>query len=226
VVDYINGDKVSSWYMPGVELPTSVMGKLRLGWWGATQNFNNVGCVVYGYDNPSPEKKIKNIRFDAFHNGILWGVLGVTLCDTPVFFTPNPVSHGIPDKWGAGAVVYGLVEGLAGVKDAGVAFDKVRLTPRWEAAGVDEVSATIKYEASGGYVGYTYRKEGKTLALQLTGNAAHYDVELLLPEKAAAKSVSVNGAAHPFVMRKVEQSAYCCFTLEGVGVWDIEVQIK
>jgi hypothetical protein len=225
-VDYINGDKVSSWYMPGAELPNSTMGRLRLGWWGATPNFNNVGCVVYGYDNPSPGKEIKNIRFDAFRNGIYWGVLGVTLCDAPVFFTPNPVSHGIPDKWGAAAVVYGLVEGLAGVKDAGVAFDRARVTPRWEAAGVDEVSATIKYEASGGYAAYTYRKEGKTLFLQLTGNGSAFDVEVLLPEKAKAQGVRVNGAAHPFAMRKVEQSAYCCFTLEGAGVWEIEVKTK
>jgi len=225
-MDYINGAKVSTWYMPEAQLPADTMGKLRLGWWGATPNFNNVGCVVYGFDNPSPGKEIKSIRFDAFRNGIDWGVLGVTLCDAPVFFMPNPVSHGIPDKWGAAAVVYGLVEGLAGVKDAGVAFDSVRFTPRWESAGVDEVSATIKYEASGGYVGYTYRKQGKTLLLQLTGNASFFDVELLLPEKAAAKSVSVNGFAHPFAMRKVEQSAYCCFTLENVGVWDIAVEIK
>jgi len=123
-------------------------------------------------------------------------------------------------------VVYGLVEGLAGVKDAGVAFDRARVTPRWEAAGVDEVFATIKYEASGGYAAYTYRKEGKTLSLQLTGNGSAFDVEVLLPEKAKAQGVRVNGAAHPFATRKVEQSAYCCFTLEGAGVWEIEVKTK
>jgi hypothetical protein len=226
VVDYMNDGKISTWYMPDAKVNYQFPGTKRLGWWGANNYFTNVGCVVYGYDNPHPEKEIKNIRFESFRNGVTWGVLGVTLCDAPVFFMPETVSFGIPDKWGAAAVVYALVEGLAGVKDVGVAFDKVRFAPRWESAGVAEAQATIKYEASGGYVGYTYRKEGKNLLLRLTGSGSTFDVELLLPEKSMVKKVSVNGADQPFKTRKVEKSAYCCFTLEGVGVREMIVALN
>ena len=227
VVDNINnGNKISAWYMPNAKAPCHAMGNLRLGWWGPCNNFPNVGCVVYGYNNPNPGKEIKSIRFDSYKNGITWGILGVTLCDTPVFFQPNPVSYGIPDSWGAAAVVYALIEGLAGVKDTGVAFDKARFAPRWESANVSSASATIKYEASGGYVSYTYRKDGKTLLLQLTGNGADFDVELLLPEKASVKSVSVNGEPQTFTTRKIQKSAYCCFNLQGVGVREIKVELK
>jgi len=136
---------------------------------------------------------------------------------------PSAVSFGIPDNWGAAAVVYALVEGLAGVKDAGVAFDRVRLSPRWEAAHVDHAEATIKYEASGGYVSYQYRKDGNALHLLLTGNGSSFELALLLPENVSVKSVSVNGEACGFTTRKVENSAYCCFTLDGLGVKEIKV---
>ena len=50
---------------------------------------------------------------------------------------------------------------LAGVKDAGVAFDRVLLAPRWAASDVNEVNTTIKYEASGGYLSYSYKYDSE-----------------------------------------------------------------
>ena len=218
-VDYINNSKISSWYMPA----DRKNGNCRLGWWGANGNFTNVGCAVYGYNNPNPDKEITNIRFDSFKNGAAWGVLAVTLCDSPVFFMPDTVSFGIPDNWGAGAVTYALLEGLAGVKDTGVSFDKVLFAPRWEAAGVAEVEATVKYEASDGYVSYKYEKRGKILNVLITGNGKTFDTELLLPEDALVKTVTVNEATQPFTIRKVENSSYCCFSIDGIGVKDIKI---
>ena len=218
-VDYINGDKISPWYMPA----DRKNGNCRLGWWGANGNFTNVGCAVYGYNNPNPDKEITNIRFDSFKNAAAWGVLAITLCDSPVFFMPDTVSFGIPDDWGAAAVTYALLEGLAGVKDTGVSFDKVRFAPRWEAAGVAEVNATIKYEASSGYVSYKYEKREKILNMLITGNGKTFDTELLLPEDALVKTVTVNGETQPFTIHQVEESTYCCFGLDGIGVKDVTV---
>ena len=51
-------------------------------------------------------------------------ILGVTLSDAPVFLPPrNDLSTGMPNNWGAAALVYALIGGLAGVKDTGIAFD-------------------------------------------------------------------------------------------------------
>jgi hypothetical protein len=228
-IDYINDNKISHWYLPDdrvkreYEAPSRRKRNLRLAWWGANADFTNVGCVIYGYNNPNPDKTIKNIRFDAFRNSSTWCVLAVTLSDSPVFFMPDRVSFGIPDGWGAAACTYALVEGLAGVKDAGIAFEKVTFAPRWEAAGVNEVEATVKYEASGGYVSYKYRKNENTLNILVTGNGKTFNTELLLPENGQVKSVTVNGAQQPFTLRKVEQSVYCCFSLDGIGVNDIEM---
>ena len=112
----------------------------KVAWRGENKVFHNVGVFVYGLNNPHPEKVIKSIDFEGVKNNTKWFVLSVTLSDAPVFFDPGAISYGIPDNWGAAAVVYALVEGLAGVKDNGVAFDRALLSPRWSASEVNEVN--------------------------------------------------------------------------------------
>jgi hypothetical protein len=123
-------------------------------------------------------------------------------------------------------VVYALIEGLAGVKDTGVAFDRALLAPRWAAAGVDEVAVTVKYEASGGYVCYRYRREGAGLTLHFTGSAAKMQVEVLLPEGARASSVELDGAPAPAAHQRVEGSTYVCVPVEGVGAHRLDVKLR
>ena len=220
-IDYIDGSKIHEWYLPADKKSDNC----RLGWWGANGNFTNVGCMVYGYNNPNPDKEIKNIRFNAFRNRSVWGVLGVTLCDCPVFFMPGTVSFGIPDNWGAGAVTYALIEGLSGVKDDGVSFDKVRFAPRWEAAKVTDADVTIKYESSGGYVSYKYRKKSDEINIFITGNGNVLNAEILLPASNIVNSVTVNGNVQPFSIKKVENSSYCCFDINGNSVKDIRIAL-
>ena len=222
--DYIDGGKIHEWYQPLDKKGANC----RLGWWGANANFGNIGCMVYGANNPHPEKQITAIRFDAFQNGCNWGILAVTLSHYPVFFMPNTVSYGIPDNWGAAAVTYALIEGLAGVKDTGAAFSKSLLAPRWTSANVEAAEVTIKYEASRGYVSYKYKRDAtaNTITLQATASSDAMEVEILLPATAAAvKALTVNGATKPCTTKKVESSAYCCFKLEGVGVNEIALTL-
>ena len=124
-------------------------------------------------------------------------VLGVTLSDKPVYFEPDMVSAGIPDNWGAAAVVYALVEGLCGVKDRGVAFSKALISPRWIAAGEDKASVVIKYPASNGYISYHYQIRGNSLELEFTGSLDQSELEVLLPEGKGVSGVKINGLEAP-----------------------------
>ncbi len=48
-----------------------------------------------------------------------------------------------------------LVEGLAGVKNRGLAFDSCRIIPEMDAsADIDSAKVTIRFPASEGYVSY------------------------------------------------------------------------
>ena len=66
------------------------------------------------------------------------------------------------DAWGSSAMLYALVEGLAGVTDLESGFRKVRLSPRWREAGVDRAEVEVSYGASGRKIAYRYEvKNGK-----------------------------------------------------------------
>lgn len=101
------------------------------------------------------------------------------------------------------------------------------LAPRWEAAGVSEASATVKYEASGGYVSYQYRLNADKNSLQLTftGPALHTDLELLLPKGRNVKTVLLNNKQIPFKSKQVEQSRYITLQVAGIAVHQLKIQL-
>jgi hypothetical protein len=171
-------------------------------------------------NNPQPDKIIKSIKLERVKTNTKWFVIGVTLCDAPVFFMPSEISYGIPDNWGAAAVFYALMEGLAGIKDTGVAFDKALLAPRWEASGTNEVMATAKYEASGGYMSYQYKfvPEKKQLWLTFTGSAKETQVEIMLPKSKKPVKTVLNGKEVNSTLKTIETSSYACLKVEGLGV--------
>jgi hypothetical protein len=216
----------------------------------------NVQLVAYGLDNPHPDLEIERITLTAAEDGALWAVLGVTLSgspspapnprpgggspslapsprpgggsgDHPVYFRPDPVSFGIPDSWGAAAVVYALIEGLVGVVDEGVAYGQARLAPRWAAAGVGQAAAgvgqaaaAVKYPASNGYVAYRYRHDPdhRWIEIEVTGSGEACHCHVLLPAEAATvQSVRAGDQPLEFAFTRVEGSPYVDFTVNLPG---------
>lgn len=228
-IQYIHsGREIGPWYMP--QDPRSG-GKrdpvCKVAWHGGNATFPNVGCYVFGMNNPHPEKEVEEIALTAAETGGKWFVLGVTLSDAPVYFPPSDVSFGIPDNWGAGAVVYALLEGLAGIKDTGRAFDGALVAPRWRAAGVKSATVTAKYEASGGYVRYRYSLDEAAgrLTLDVASSAEAILIEVLLPPGREAGGVKLDGEAADFETKKIESSRYVCLDLAGVGAHAVEVTL-
>ena len=216
--EIIDTQNIGNWWEP-VDAP-----RARVAWRGPNQKFGNLGVYVAGFDNPHPDVVIESLEFEAFDNGAKWMVLGVTLSDAPVYFAPkSDVSFGIPDIWGAAAVVYALVEGLVGVKDIGVTFDPVQISPRWTAAGVLSAQASIRYPASRGYVHYDYRYEPatKTLRLDLTGNARRIQLSILLPQGMTGGKVALDGRDREARTSTIENSHYLQLEVQGRGVHSI-----
>lgn len=98
------------------------------------------------------------------------------------------------DGWGSGAMLFALTEGLAGVTDILKGFRNIRLSPRWEAAGVNSAEVMIDYPASGNYVKYNYSKRGDNLELVVEGSPENIELRLLIPEGKKAKDFKVTGA--------------------------------
>jgi len=229
VQDIIRGRHVTGWWMPEACGPGAGRPTTAVAWRGKNEICSNVGVLAYGMDNPHPDRKIERIVLEGPRAGGLWLVLGVTLCDRQVYLPPSTVSFGIPDNWGAAAVVYALIEGLVGAKDEGVAFEPALLAPRWAAAGVDRAGATVTYPASGGYVAYQYRHDPKRkrLTILATGSGQTCRCHLLLP-KGAAETVSVrsDGKDLDFATSTVEASRYVDFALDAASPREVAIAYK
>lgn len=219
--EYIGAGKILGWWYPEAPDEGKQMPRLKVAWRGKNNRCLNVGVSLYGFNNPQPEKLISTIEFEASRTPNRWMVLGVTLSSAPVFFMPDMISTGIPDNWGAAAVMYALVEGLAGVKDKGAAFDRIQLSPRWESANEKKSDVCIAYPASGQYVAYVYQVvDNQRIELLFTSPAHQTLVEVLLPSGSWQKAV-LNGKEVPLKIENRFGSAYATLSVEGPGVMNL-----
>lgn len=203
----------------------------RRAWWGPNPTWKNVGMYMFGWTNPHPAKAITAIRATALDpaghisgsaaagagtGGILLGAISVS--DQAVEFEPRIRSYGLPDAWAQAAVYYAIAEGLAGVSDAGVAFDRVGIAPRWAGSKARRAGITLHYPASDGYCAYEYRLDPKrrTITLDLTGSLTRAGIHCLLPGRSRARQVRMDGRDLAFRNTRVEASCYVDFDLEAL----------
>jgi hypothetical protein len=201
--------------------------RMQVAWRGPNKKFGNLGVYVVGFEHPHPEKAIASLDFECMDTDAKWMVLGVTLSDAPMFLPPwNDVSTGMPNNWGAAALVAAIIEGLAGVKDQGVAFSKARIAPRWSANGTQAAKVTVRYPASQGYVRYEYKldESARTAVVEFTGSAEEFEVAVLLPPGVAARRAMLNGKEVDVETRTVESSRYVVLQVKGGAAHRVVVE--
>jgi hypothetical protein len=200
---------------------------LRVAWSGSNSKSALIGVCAWGWNNPHPDKEIASLRFTpSIESNTIWLLLGVTLCDKPVFFMPTGLSGGIPDVWSCGAVVYALFEGLAGAYDEGTNYSNVRIAPRF-AAGEDQgVIVCAKYEDTGSYIRYEWERRDKELTLHLAASTPQRRLEILLPPDRLAKAVRVDGENAAFATKTIEASQYVCLDVPGLKSRTITITLE
>lgn len=202
---------------------------MQVAWRGANSKFGNIGVWVTGFTNPHPEKIIASLDLESFETNARWMILGVTLSDADVFLPPrNEISYGMPNNWGAAALVFALVEGLAGVKDTGKAFNKASICPRWSAAQVADARVAVRYPASRGYVcyHYIYEKAAQRIRLEVASSAAEASVAILLPAGLELRAARRDGNAIEAQIKRVETSQYMCAPLTTNGAHILELDLR
>jgi len=112
------------------------------------------------------------------------------------------------DGWGSSAMLYALIEGLAGVEDKLKGFRKVKLSPRWCAAGIDKAEVRVGYEASGGSFGYLYLVKEDCILLEVEGNDCEVCFHVLVPDEVKVRFVKVNRDEVGFENVKIANSKY------------------
>ncbi len=203
----MNGKHLTGWWFPHLKGPDA-----GVAWRGPNPRSRDVGVCWAAVTNPEPGKVVRSIAFSAAEEGAVYAVMGLTLADRPPYHRADPVSHGGPDNWSGGTCLLALMEGLAGVVNAeGTAYRRVRLSPRWNAAGVGRVAVTTRYAASDGYVAYTYAHDAaaRSIEVTLTGGGDLADLRLLLPDGArGVDSATLDGRAVDAGEERVEGSVY------------------
>ncbi|MCI0512638.1 hypothetical protein L0128_05450 [candidate division KSB1 bacterium] len=213
---------VTNWWFPRLENE-----RAGVAWAGPNPVSTRVGVCWAAIDNPEPDKKIKKLIFHAPIEGGIYAILGITLADRQYYVKPKFASYGGPDNWAAANVMAALVEGLAGVKNQGLAFDQVKLSPRWCSAGIDTAAVTIQLPASGGYVSYHYVNDAlnREIRILLTGSGETVNGHVLLPGKAISSvSVSCNGTSVPAEISTIEKSRYADFSVSLKTVQHIVIR--
>lgn len=222
---YLMKDKhVVNWWFPALKTERS-----GVAWFGPNLKSTKVGVCWTVVDNPFPEKKINKLRFNAPLEGGIYALLGITLADKPFYIAPTGESYGGPDNWAAANGMAALVEGLAGVKNDGLAFNKVTISPRWSSAAVDSVNVTINLPASNGYVAYQYKnnKAEKRIYLYVTGSGNQLKGHVLLPHNASsAVAVTTGDKSLPYTISTVENSKYVDFELSLPSVQKIAIKYQ
>lgn len=129
------------------------------------------------------------------------------------------------DAWGASAMLYAFVEGLAGIEDLGDSFRNVRCSPRWISADEDEVRIKVGYAASQASFGYQfhYRKQESKIKLILESENSNVTLNLLLPTNTECTSVTWNGETVDFALKKVEDSTYVVTQNKVLTQTEVEV---
>jgi hypothetical protein len=211
----ISGRHVTNWWFPSLKVMTS--GKnddlpAGIAWRGPNKVSSDVGVSWLAYNNPHPEKNVKSIEFKASEEGGKYALFGVTLSDQQRFMKPSLLSYGGPDNWAGSTCMLALVQGLAGIWDNRTRFTDARISPRWTASGTRNVSVTVKYGASDGYVSYDFDHDvkNKKISLFLTGNGSSANIRILMPKGKRAKKVLLNGEKILFKTEKIERSLYAC----------------
>ncbi|MGB3616834.1 MAG: twin-arginine translocation signal domain-containing protein [Catalinimonas sp.] len=214
------GDNVHSWWFVSSNVPE----KLRVAADVPNAKSRSVGAYLYGFNNPHPERTVRDVRFELLDPAGDWIVLGLTASPQRVAYAPQIASYGGPRNWAAAAVHYALLEGLAGVKSTGPAFGEVTLAPRWTFAGVDEVRVMGKYPASNGYAAYEYtRPQPDELHLRFTSSATRTRCLLPLPDGRRPARVLLNDQPAAHNTETVEQSTYLRLDVERVGAHELRV---
>ncbi|MGB2907614.1 MAG: hypothetical protein WBB73_10940 [Candidatus Aminicenantaceae bacterium] len=130
------------------------------------------------------------------------------------------------DGWGSSAMLYALMEGLAGIQDRGVLFRKARIAPRWPAAGISRAEVRAEYAASGASFAYTYVLEGNSLTLELCANESEAECHILIPERRRPVAVRTDGSAVDFRTGSIGNSLYVDLVIRVKNSIRLEIDLE
>ena len=128
------------------------------------------------------------------------------------------------DGWGSSAMLYAFIEGLVGIQDKDKLYRRVRICPRWTAAGIEKAEAEIGYKSSGASVRYEYKQSADKMTIRLSGSYEYIQLSLPVPENHIAGDLLINGKERKYLIASINSSTYITADADVSG--DCEVILK
>lgn len=155
----------------------------------------------------------------AFHNGyeeygwdIIQRFMKLVERDGTAYFlyypdsTPQP--EGGPSAWGAAAFISAVDEGLAGIIDDGVNYDKISFSPRFPVTYYTELRYLTGYEATKTLVDVRYIRKDQGMRYDIYSPAKEISAHILLPKGKHCSTLLINGHETAFETETVGESVY------------------
>lgn len=193
-----------------------------LAWQGHNDISTSVGLIWCGLENPRPDATLKAVRFDPAPDGASYQVVAITAGEQPLGVPADFVSHGGPDNWSAAAVMFALVDGLAGYQETKPAMEELVLSPRWASTEVKQAHTVVHLPASDTYIAYDWHWEPDRprLSLTLAGSGSRVTLRVLLPEGFRPTTVEVDGVPQSAAIDPNEER-YAVVVLDLHGVTQV-----
>lgn len=175
----------------------------------AKASFNN-GYEEYGWD-------------------ILCRLMKLAKKDGTLYFlysseTQDPQSGG-PSGWGAAAIHSAIDEGLAGIIDTDVLYNKISFSPKWVVTPYTDLRYVTGYEISKRHIDIRYMMNDKGMLYEIKSPSKQINCHILIPKDTSVKEVYVDGNMVTFCKSIIRNSVYLDFTVvnsEDISVNRIE----
>ncbi len=155
----------------------------------------------------------------AFRNGYEeygWDIIqrfeGMVEKDGDVYFlyypdgTPHP--QGGPSSWGSAALLSAVDEGLAGIVDKGVRYDKMDFSPRFPVTHYTELRYFTGYEKTGTVIDVRFILTQDGMRYDIYAPSKEINAHIMLPKGKSCSRLIVNGVQSPFETSGISEYTY------------------
>ena len=130
------------------------------------------------------------------------------------------------DGWGSSAMLYAFVEGLVGVQDKDKLFRRVRICPKWTAAGIEKAEVNVDYKSSGAFVKYAYSQTADRISIRLSGSFEHIHFALPLPGNYLAGDLMIGRKKKKYTVSVINKSTFINADADVKGECEIIFKLK
>lgn len=174
------------------------------------------GKYVNGAISPFTAGELAKAAFNNGYEEYGWDIIKrfmkLVERDNTVYFlyypdsTPQP--EGGPSAWGSAALISAVDEGLAGISDIGIRYNKMYFSPKFTVADYTELRYITGYEKNGTIVDVRYILTECGMRYDIYSPSKETDIHILLPKTKKCSKLIINNSENEFTESLIGESRY------------------